>query len=81
MSEPENPFRPSRDGYFMQLWGPAAWDETKRACQKKLCFVATDRAFNRLIFRVINAPSALACALASEPDYSDGRRRLEHREV
>lgn len=36
-------FRPSRVGPFMELTGPA-WHPKRRGCQKKLCFVATDRA-------------------------------------
>ena len=43
MSQFGDPFRPSRDGYFMEIRGPA-WYEGKRGSQKKLCFVATDRA-------------------------------------
>ena len=36
-------FRPTRNGYFMERRGPA-WTAEGRYCQKKLCFVATDRA-------------------------------------
>jgi hypothetical protein len=43
VSHAETPFRPSADGYFMQIWGPA-WNTEGRACRKKLCFVATDQA-------------------------------------
>ncbi len=39
----ENPFRPASNGYFMAICGPA-WDPQRQGCQKKLCFVATDRA-------------------------------------
>ena len=42
MARGEGPFRPTHGGYFMAIRGPA-WDEG-RCCQKKLCFVATDRA-------------------------------------
>jgi hypothetical protein len=49
MSQIENPFRLSSNGYFMEIWGPASYEQTrwykpKRYCQKKLCFVATDQA-------------------------------------
>jgi hypothetical protein len=37
-----NPFRPTPDGHFMGICGPA-WHAKKPYCQKKLCFVATDR--------------------------------------
>ena len=36
-------FRLSSNGYFMELRGPA-WTRGEQCCQKKLCFVATDRA-------------------------------------
>jgi hypothetical protein len=36
-------FRPTLNGYFMELRGPA-WIMGERGCNKKLCFVATDRA-------------------------------------
>ncbi len=39
---PENDFRPTANGYFMAICGPA-WHANKAACQKKLCFVYTDR--------------------------------------
>ena len=35
-------FRLSPNGYFMELRGPA-WTKGEPCCQKKLCFVATDR--------------------------------------
>ena len=35
-------FRLSSNGYFMELRGPA-WTKGEQCCQKKLCFVATDR--------------------------------------
>jgi hypothetical protein len=38
----------------MQLWGPA-WDDERRACQKKLCFVATDRALLADVLRQLAA--------------------------
>lgn len=42
MSELGGGFRRSRNGFFMELPGPASqW--VPRGCQKKLCFVATDR--------------------------------------
>jgi hypothetical protein len=41
MSQIERPFRPTSNGYFMEMVGPA-WYHSKRYCQKKLCFVATD---------------------------------------
>jgi hypothetical protein len=44
VSELKNPFRLTSDGYFMHFWGPA-WGNDKQGCQKKLCFVATDREF------------------------------------
>jgi hypothetical protein len=43
MSRFESLFRPTPGGYFMARLGPA-WDEDEPGCQKKLCFVATDRA-------------------------------------
>ena len=43
MSQAESPFRPTPDGYFMAICGPA-WKDESRGCQKKLCFVATDQA-------------------------------------
>jgi len=48
MSLFESPFRLSSDGYFMEIAGPASyqekpWYKKKRGCQKKLCFVATDQ--------------------------------------
>ena len=43
MSQLNSPFRPSWDGYFMEIRGPA-WNQGEQGCQKKLCFVATDRA-------------------------------------
>ncbi len=36
-------FRLSSNGYFMELRGPA-WYKGEQCCEKKLCFVATDRA-------------------------------------
>src|SRR5262245_20460051 len=36
-------FRLTPNGYFMDRRGPA-WNEEGRCCEKKLCFVATDRA-------------------------------------
>jgi hypothetical protein len=39
----ERRFRPTHNGYFMSLWGPA-WNDETQGCQKKLCFVATDQA-------------------------------------
>jgi hypothetical protein len=42
VSRAEGPFRLTPNGYFMEARGPA-WSSTKRGCQKKLCFVATDR--------------------------------------
>jgi hypothetical protein len=42
MSTIADPFRPSRDGYFMEIRGPA-WYAGERGSQKKLCFVATDQ--------------------------------------
>lgn len=41
MSRVAWPFRPSRDGYFMEILGPARY-AGRPYCQKKLCFVATD---------------------------------------
>ena len=35
-------FRQSRNGYFMEAHGPAAYDGST-CCEKKLCFVATDQ--------------------------------------
>src|SRR4051812_7381628 len=35
-------FRLSSNGYFMELRGPA-WTRAEQCCEKKLCFVATDR--------------------------------------
>ncbi len=43
MSQADDLFHPSPDGYFMQIRGPAC-HAGKRSCQKKLCFVATDQA-------------------------------------
>jgi hypothetical protein len=43
VSQAESPFRPTPDGYFMAICGPA-WKDESRGCQKKLCFVATDQA-------------------------------------
>jgi hypothetical protein len=43
MSQIERPFRRTSNGYFMEMVGPA-WYHSKQCCQKKLCFVATDRA-------------------------------------
>jgi hypothetical protein len=43
MSRVQNPFQAIMGGYFMALWGPASISEWP-GCQKKLCFVATDRA-------------------------------------
>lgn len=39
----DGPFRRSPNGYFLEIRGPAS-SEGKGYCQKKLCFVATDRA-------------------------------------
>jgi hypothetical protein len=38
-----NPFRVTPNGSLMERRGPA-WNEERRRCQKKLCFVATDQA-------------------------------------
>ena len=43
MWDVETPFRRTSNGYFMHLHGPA-WNDEGRCCNKKLCFVATDRA-------------------------------------
>ena len=43
MSRFESRFRPSRNGYFMEIHGPAS-RVGEPCCEKKLCFVATDRA-------------------------------------
>jgi hypothetical protein len=43
VSQVEYLFKPVMGGYFMARWGPA-WNDEGRCCQKKLCFVATDRA-------------------------------------
>ena len=50
MSQLKGLFQPIMDGYFMALWGPA-WNEHKRGCQKKLCFVATDQALLAEVLR------------------------------
>jgi hypothetical protein len=42
MARAESRFRPTGNGYFMAICGPA-WDGG-RCFQKKLCFVATDQA-------------------------------------
>jgi hypothetical protein len=42
VSQIENIFRMTPDGYYMELRGPG-WHHGERPCQKKLCFVATDR--------------------------------------
>jgi hypothetical protein len=38
----KNPFRPTPEGWFMAILGPA-WDKHENSSQKKLCFVATDQ--------------------------------------
>jgi hypothetical protein len=43
MSQVESLFRPTPNGYFMELRGPA-WHAKQRCCEKKPCFVATDQA-------------------------------------
>jgi hypothetical protein len=43
MSQDESFFFLTSNRYFMERRGPA-WYRWKRCCQKKLCFVATDRA-------------------------------------
>jgi hypothetical protein len=43
MTQVESLFRPTPGGHFMARLGPA-WNEEGRCCNKKLCFVATDRA-------------------------------------
>jgi hypothetical protein len=48
MSQIESPFRPTSNGYFMEIPGPACyrkspWYKSTGGCQKKLCFVATDQ--------------------------------------
>ncbi len=63
MSLSETPFRLSANGYFMEITGPAwykkkPWYKKKGGCQKKLCFVATDRS---LLADVL-------CHLAQRPD-------------
>ena len=50
MSLVDRRFRPAMNGYFMELRGPA-WRADKECCQKKLCFVATDRAFLAEVLR------------------------------
>ena len=42
MSQVENLFRLTPNGYFLARLGPA-WNEEGRCYRKKLCFVATDR--------------------------------------
>jgi hypothetical protein len=42
MSQAEGLFYPAFHGHFMARRGPA-WNAEGRYCQKKLCFVATDR--------------------------------------
>jgi hypothetical protein len=54
MSQPEDPFRPTPDGHFLALRGPA-WNDERRYCRKKLCFVATDRALLADVLREIAA--------------------------
>lgn len=39
----ETPFRRTSNGHFMHLHGPA-WNDEGRCCNKKLCFVGTDKA-------------------------------------
>jgi hypothetical protein len=46
MSLFERRFRPTQNGYFMELHGPARWEQS---CQKKLCFVATDQVLLRSV--------------------------------
>jgi hypothetical protein len=43
MSRVESGFRPSSNGYFVEIRGPA-WRARRPYCKKKLCFVATDQA-------------------------------------
>jgi hypothetical protein len=43
-------FRPAFHGFFMEHRGPA-WSRDERGCQKKLCFVATDRALLAEVLR------------------------------
>ena len=43
MSQVKSLFRLTPNGYFMEIRGPA-WYAGEQGCQKKLCFVATDRA-------------------------------------
>ena len=43
VAQVEEIFGPTHQGHFMACPGPA-WNEQGRCCQKKLCFVATDRA-------------------------------------
>jgi hypothetical protein len=43
VSKVQNAFRPTADGYFMALLGPA-WNGVGQCCNKKLCLVATDHA-------------------------------------
>ena len=42
MSQIDKDFRPTLNGVFMERRGPA-WNRWGRGCNKKLCFVATDR--------------------------------------
>ena len=42
MSQVEKSFRMTPSGAFMERRG-AGWNEERRFCQKKLCFVATDQ--------------------------------------
>ncbi len=42
MSQTENLFQATADGYYMEFRGPA-WHRQERPCSKKLCFVATHR--------------------------------------
>ena len=44
MSQVDGHFRPSLNGVFMERRGPA-WNRWAKCCNKKLCFVATDKAY------------------------------------
>ena len=47
-------FRPAMGGYFMAIDGPASGGN-KPACQKKLCFVATDQSLLADVLRELAA--------------------------
>ena len=44
LQEVESQFEPSQGGVFMRRWGAGRSDRVSH-CQRKLCFVATDKAF------------------------------------